>query len=186
MMYVSIVASVLVLVVTARFYIGAHRSEVGKVKARLSEARITSIWAPFLMAAAVLLWYGKLANPAMGGSDAASWVFVAVLALLCVAAACFSFLMAFVKTTYATNKELVSVSPWGKGTRIAWADVTSVQPIMLSRSFHVNASNGRRITVSGDPKGYPDFIAFMLKHVNGDESRETLNGLRERFARSRA
>jgi hypothetical protein len=183
MILVSMVASGMAVVATAWRYITLRKSAIAKVKAKLVETKLTAVWIPFMLVAAVLLWYGKLTNASMAGNDLPSWLFVASLAFLCALGVCVLFLITFVKATYATQHGLVAVSLWGLETSIAWTDVVRIAPIMLSRSFHVMGADGTRITVGGDLAGYPDFLTFMIGHVRDAECREALGEIRNRFMR---
>lgn len=169
--------------VTAWRYVTYRRRAVAKYKAKLAETKLTAVWIPFMLVAAVLLWYGKLTDASMAGGDLSSWLLVATLSFLCILGACISFLMTFMKTVYATQHDLIAVSLWGSRTSIAWDDVVRIAPIMLSRSFHVVGADGNRITVGGDPAGYPAFLAFMMGRIKDAGCRDTLGEIRNRFMR---
>ena len=107
---------------------------------------------------------GKLMGEPFGGTDSASFTFIAIFGAVLTLAGCEVLLMSFVKRTIAYADQITSYNSFGKTTSIPWKSVTAVKVPLLSRNATFVSKQGS-VSVNGRREEYVKLVNVAIKQV---------------------
>lgn len=177
---VSIVLSVICLVVAIYLILKRNPKRQENELLRLSETKFTVVLAGLLILMGFALIVVKIADPAKGGSDANSYLVVALFALLCVISGSGFLIYTLLKQIVVTDDGLIVVSFLGEAFDMPWKEVTEIKlkPLSSRATF---VSKQHSVVVGGDPQAYKKYIAIAKTKIPARVSHDLLDKLNNRF-----
>ena len=148
---------------------------------RLRAVPETGVMAGMLLLVGLALDIVKLVIPETAGTDAGSYTFVAVFALVSVGAGCHILLSAFVKQVVAYDDRFEAYDPFGGSRTVYWRQVTQVKSQLLSKAVTFQAPTAT-VSVNGRNKEYLSFLDLALERVPKEIGSDELGRLRQRYA----
>lgn len=130
----------------------------------LREAPVTVIFAPFLLAVAILLVVARQMDVSVGGAgESAVWM-TAALVLLCAAGSGYILLFTYVRRAVAYPDRLELQSALGRTRSVRWQDIIEVKTAVTSKRVTLRTAK-ETVSVNGDPRHYRAFVQQLYNHV---------------------
>ena len=142
----------------------------------LREAPVTVIFAPFLLAVAILLVVARQMDVSVGG---AVWM-TAALVLLCAAGSGYILLFTYVRRAVAYPDRLELQSALGRTRSVRWQDIIEVKTAVTSKRVTLRTAK-ETVSVNGDPRHYRAFVQQLYNHVPAHVGSDTLGQLLQRL-----
>lgn len=146
----------------------------------LREAPVTVIFAPFLLAVAILLVVARQMDASVGGAgESAVWM-TAALVLLCAAGSGYILLFTYVRRAVAYPDRLELQSALGRTRSVHWQDIIEVKTAVTSKRVTLRTAK-ETVSVNGDPRHYRAFVQQLYNHVPAHVGSDTLGQLLQRL-----
>ena len=140
----------------------------------LREAPVTVIFAPFLLAVAILLVVARQMDVSVGGAgESAVWM-TAALVLLCAAGS------GYMRRAVAYPDRLELQSALGRTRSVRWQDIIEVKTAVTSKRVTLRTAK-ETVSVNGDPRHYRAFVQQLYNHVPAHVGSDTLGQLLQRL-----
>lgn len=178
-LYASVALAVLLLAGT--IFLSIKKRPEG-----LSDVCVREDWMTAVMGAMVIVlsfWFAimKIQDPALSGSDATSYWYIALFCVVGNLAGDFMLLYSFVKRVELYEDRVESVSAFGKVTTLGWGQIIQVKKPMMGRSTKLVSSDGTVISVSGAPKACDAFVDYARPRINSSQSGNLLKHVENRL-----
>lgn len=178
-LYASIVLAVLLLAGTIYFCI-KKRPE------GLSDICVREDWMTAVMGAMIIvlgMWFVimKLQDPALSGSDAMSYWYIAGFCVLGNLLGDYMLLYTFVKRVELYDDRVESVTAFGYVTTLRWGQIVQVKKPMMGRSTKLIGTRGTVISVSGSPKACDAFVDYARPKINSAQGGNLLKHVENRL-----
>ena len=146
----------------------------------LREAPVTVIFAPFLLAVAILLVAARQMDISVGGAGDSAVLMTAALVLICAAGSGYILLFTYVRRAVAYPDRLELQSALGKTHSVRWQDIVEVKTTVTSKRVTLRTAK-ETVSVNGDPKHYRAFLQKIYDHVPAHVGSDTLGQLLQRL-----
>ena len=146
----------------------------------LREAPVTVIFAPFLLAVAILLVAARQMDISVGGAGDSAVLMTAALVLVCAAGSGYILLFTYVRRAAAYPDRLELQSALGKTHSVRWQDIVEVKTTVTSKRVTLRTAK-KTVSVNGDPKHYRAFVQQLYDHVPAHVGSDTLGQLLQRL-----
>lgn len=178
-LYASIAVAVLLLAGT--IFLSIKKRPEG-----LSDVCVREDWMTAVMGAMVIvlgIWFAimKLQDPALSGSDATSYWYIAGFCVVGNLVGDFMLLYTFVKRVELYEDRVESYSALGKCTTLSWSQIVQVKKPMMGRSTKLVSSDGTVISVSGAPKACDAFVDYARPRINSAQGSNLLKHVENRL-----
>ncbi|MFR8664325.1 MAG: hypothetical protein ACLVEL_02120 [Ruthenibacterium sp.] len=146
----------------------------------LREAPVTVIFAPFLLAVAILLVAARQMDISVGGAGDSAVLMTAALVLICAAGSGYILLFTYVRRAVAYPDRLELQSALGKTHSVRWQDIVEVKTTVTSKRVTLRTAK-ETVSVNGDPRHYRAFVQQLYEHVPAHVGSDTLGQLLQRL-----
>ena len=178
-LYASIALAVLLLAGTIVLCIKKRPEGLSDVCVR--EDWMTAVMGTMIMALGIWFVVMKLQDPALSGSDATSYWYIAGFCVLGNLVGDFMLLYTFVKRVELYEDRVESISAFGKVTSLSWDQIVQVKKPMMGRSTKLVSSDGTVISVSGAPKACDAFVDYARPRINSNQGSNLLKHVENRL-----
>lgn len=177
---ISLAVCILLAAATAVLAVKNQPPRLEGERLRVKAVPETGLMAGMLLAVGLALDVVKLVLPETAGTDAGSYTFIAVFALVCVGAGCHILLSAFVKQVVACDDRFEAYDPFGGSRAVYWRQVTEVKSQLLSKAVTFKSPTAT-VTVNGRNREYLAFLDLALERVPREIGSDELGKLRQRY-----
>lgn len=178
-LYAAIAVAALLLAATVYFCIKKRPEGLSEVC--VQEDWMTAVMGAMIIVLGILFAVMKLRDPALSGSDAMSYWYIAGFCVIGNLVGDYMLLYTFVKRVELYDDRVESVTAFGYVTTLRWGQIVQVKRPMMGRSTKLIGTKGTVISVSGSPKACDAFVDFARPKINSSQSGNLLKHVENRL-----